>query len=68
MDAACERAAELGGAVGVPPTDIPGVGRFAVVGDRAGAYVSPFTFPDGEEPPEHQGPVPDGGMVLAVMP
>ena len=63
VDAACARATELGGTVGVPPTDIPGVGRFAVVGDPTGAYVSPFTFPDGDEPPEPAGPPPDGAMI-----
>lgn len=62
VDGACARAAELGGSVGVPPTDIPGVGRFAVIGDPDGAHVSPFTFPDAP-PPEREGPLPDGAMV-----
>lgn len=43
VDAACERAAQLGGAVCVPPTDIPDVGRFAVLEDAEGAIFSPFT-------------------------
>jgi uncharacterized protein len=46
VDAACERAKIAGGKVCVPPTDIPGTGRFAVVEDSTGAYFSPFTFAD----------------------
>ena len=34
--AVAARAGELGGAVVVPPTDIPGAGRFAVLSDPAG--------------------------------
>ena len=37
-DAACTKLEELGGKVCVPATDIPGVGRFAVVNDPQGAY------------------------------
>jgi predicted enzyme related to lactoylglutathione lyase len=40
VDAAATRITELGGSVSVPPTDIPGIGRFAVVGDPTGAYFS----------------------------
>ncbi len=36
-DAIARRATELGGRLFVPPTDIPGVGRFAVLADPAGA-------------------------------
>jgi predicted enzyme related to lactoylglutathione lyase len=39
-EAACARVEELGGKVCVPPTDVPGVGRFAVVNDPQGAYFS----------------------------
>jgi len=42
VDAACERAESLGGAVCVPATDIPDAGRFAVIADPDGAIVSPF--------------------------
>ncbi len=42
VDAAAARCKELGGSVCVPPTDIPGTGRFAVCGDRQGAYFSIF--------------------------
>ncbi len=36
-DAIAEKAKSLGGAVHVPPTDIPNIGRFAVIGDPQGA-------------------------------
>jgi predicted enzyme related to lactoylglutathione lyase len=39
-DAAAKRITELGGKVCVPPTDIPNVGRFAVVEDPTGAVFS----------------------------
>jgi uncharacterized protein len=39
-DASAEKAKELGGTVSVPPTDIPEVGRFAVIGDPQGAFFS----------------------------
>lgn len=42
VDATAARCQELGGSVCVPPTDIPGTGRFAVCGDRQGAYFSIF--------------------------
>lgn len=43
VDRFCEEATRLGGSVAVPPSDIPGVGRFAVVADPQGAYFSPMT-------------------------
>lgn len=39
-DATAARAAELGGGATVPPTDIPHVGRFAVLRDDQGAHFS----------------------------
>jgi predicted enzyme related to lactoylglutathione lyase len=39
-DAAAERIKALGGSVSVPPTDVPGTGRFAVAGDPTGAFFS----------------------------
>lgn len=57
VDAACARAAANGGQTCVPPTDIPEVGRFAVVTDPSGAVFSPFAY-GGEEQP--QGP-PEAG-------
>jgi predicted enzyme related to lactoylglutathione lyase len=38
VDARAEAIKAAGGAVHVPPTDIPGVGRFALVTDPGGAY------------------------------
>ncbi|MGH7662839.1 MAG: VOC family protein [Gemmatimonadaceae bacterium] len=51
VDAAVAVAKERGGTVHVPPTDIPDVGRFAVIADPAGAVTAPFTFSD-DGPPE----------------
>jgi predicted enzyme related to lactoylglutathione lyase len=39
-DASLEKAKSLGANVYVPPTDIPGVGRFAVIGDPQGAGIA----------------------------
>lgn len=43
VDAYTKRCQELGGSVCVPPTDIPGTGRFAVVGDPTGGTFSLYT-------------------------
>ncbi|HEX8749090.1 MAG TPA: VOC family protein [Pyrinomonadaceae bacterium] len=40
VDDRAEKAAELGGKVCVPPTDIPNVGRFCVITDPTGATFS----------------------------
>jgi len=42
VDDLVQRAGELGLAVKFPPTDIPEVGRFAVVADPTGAHFAPF--------------------------
>ncbi len=47
VDAAAARVTELGGIVCVPPTDIPMTGRFSVVGDPAGAYLSLYKGGEG---------------------
>ena len=47
VDAAAGRVAELGGKVSAPPKDIPGVGRFCVVSDPAGASLSLITLSRG---------------------
>jgi len=39
VDATAERARKLGGKIAVPPTDVPAVGRFAIVHDAAGASI-----------------------------
>lgn len=40
VDGAAKRVPSLGGKVHMPPTDIPGVGRFCVISDSTGAHVS----------------------------
>lgn len=44
VDAAAENAVALGGSVYKEPTDIPGVGRFCVVGDPQGAFLALIRF------------------------
>jgi predicted enzyme related to lactoylglutathione lyase len=44
VDAVARTAEELGGKVHVPPQDIPGVGRFCVIEDPQGAYISAITY------------------------
>jgi hypothetical protein len=48
-DATAALASELGGTVQVPPTDIPTVGRFAVIQDPTGAVFAVITFVMPEE-------------------
>jgi uncharacterized protein len=43
-DASAARARELGGSIMVPPQDIPGTGRFAIVNDPQGAMFAVFEF------------------------
>ena len=44
VDNSVKLAEELGGKIHVPPTDIPEVGRFAIIQDPQGAYVSIITY------------------------
>ena len=44
VDALVKRVAALGGTVRVPPTDIPTVGRFAVIVDPQGAAINVITY------------------------
>ena len=44
VDEKAKQAADLGGKVCVPPTDIPTVGRFSVINDPAGAAISLITL------------------------
>ena len=44
-DAAATKASELGGGTIVPPTDIPGAGRFAVLRDPHGAVFAIYRMP-----------------------
>ncbi|MCS6945290.1 MAG: VOC family protein [Sutterellaceae bacterium] len=48
VEVTCRRAEELGGRVVLPPTDLPGIGRMAVLQDPQGATVSiiSYTAPD----------------------
>ena len=52
VDATARRAAELGGEVRVPGTDIPQIGRFAVITDPQGAAVALFKPLDEMAPPD----------------
>ncbi|MFQ5888827.1 MAG: VOC family protein [Gemmatimonadota bacterium] len=49
VDATVAQATELGAELKVPPTDIPTVGRFAVLADPQGAVFAVFT-PSGDSP------------------
>ncbi|HEU4488006.1 MAG TPA: VOC family protein, partial [Actinomycetota bacterium] len=46
VDEAVARATELGGAILVPPMDIP-IGRFSIAADPAGATFTMAAFPAG---------------------
>lgn len=54
VDGAAEQAKALGGTVLVPPSDIPTVGRFAVLTDPFGAAFAAFA--PSAAPPGHDGP------------
>lgn len=63
-DAATDKATSLGATVVLPPTDIPGVGRFSVIFDPQGASLCLFT-PDCEGTPE--GPPQPGQFVWGEL-
>lgn len=44
VDDSARKAVALGGTIYKEPTDIPGVGRFCVVGDPQGAFLALITF------------------------
>jgi predicted enzyme related to lactoylglutathione lyase len=44
VDATVAKAEKLGGKIIVPPTEIPTVGRFAVIQDPQGAVISAITY------------------------
>jgi len=54
VDASAAKCKELGGTICIEPRDIPGTGRFAVVGDPQGAYFSIY-----KGNPESHGADPD---------
>lgn len=49
VDASAARAQELGATALVPPTDIPGVGRYSTIQDPQGAVISIITYEPMEE-------------------
>ncbi|MEZ4248906.1 MAG: VOC family protein [Polyangiales bacterium] len=55
VDGAAAAAQKAGGQVPVGPMDIPNVGRFAVIGDPAGAYFSLLRATDGDMPVDRPG-------------
>lgn len=44
VDATAKKTVKLGGKILMPPTDIPGVGRFCVIQDPQGAMLSVITY------------------------
>jgi predicted enzyme related to lactoylglutathione lyase len=44
VEASAKKAAELGGEVVLPPTDIPNMGRFSVIKDRQGISFNLITY------------------------
>ena len=44
VDETAQTAETLGGKIMMPPRDIPGVGRFAVIQDPQGAFISLITY------------------------
>ena len=52
VDATAAAAVDLGGEVLVPPTDLPGVGRYAAIGDPFGGYFSPLELLTDDEQAE----------------
>lgn len=62
VDDTVAKASGLGSTVVVQPTDIPGVGRFAVAIDPQGAPFSPFTDTSGSDNPP-DGKIPGVGEV-----
>lgn len=46
VDATAKKCTSLGGKVVMPPTDIPTVGRFAVIQDKQGATLNIITYVD----------------------
>lgn len=56
LDASAAQVAAIGGAVHVPPTDIPGVGRWSTVADPQGAVFALFHGTPGEDAPPPPAP------------
>ncbi len=60
VDATAADVTAQGGAVHVPPTDIPGVGRFAIVADPQGAALAVYTSANPSPPDAPDAPSPIG--------
>lgn len=58
VDASAKKVTDCGGTVCVPPTDIPETGRFAVIGDPQGAFLSIYQSLPGSEGFDPDIPVP----------
>jgi predicted enzyme related to lactoylglutathione lyase len=58
VDAAVAKSKSLGGSCCVPPTEIPGTGRFAVLGDPQGGYFSVYRGNQGSHGFDPDQPVP----------
>jgi predicted enzyme related to lactoylglutathione lyase len=56
VDAAVERAKGMGGREAWPATDIPNVGRFAVISDPQGGHISPWKSLQEDEDEAQPGP------------
>ncbi|HEY4250657.1 MAG TPA: VOC family protein [Roseomonas sp.] len=52
VDAHAQKVADAGGAIRMPPQDIPGIGRFAVVADPQGAVLTLFKPAPGSPEPQ----------------
>jgi len=59
VDAVADRAGEAGGKIYMPPTDMPNVGRMAVIADPTGGMLSAIKLNDAGEPCA-EGPPPAG--------
>jgi predicted enzyme related to lactoylglutathione lyase len=57
IEEAMKRAESAGGTIGVPPTEIPNIGRFAVIKDPTGGYISPFQSASDPVPESDTTPV-----------
>lgn len=68
VDAAADQARRLGATIRMPPTDIPNVGRFAVLTDSQGAAIALFrgTDPTQDQPPDQMAPGRVGWHELAT--
>jgi hypothetical protein len=56
VDATAEHARQLGAKTVVPPTDIPNVGRFAVISDPQGAHLAIYKPGTSEDAPRDRAP------------